>query len=171
MAAEINPNTEPDRDIPLTEIPKTIRDLRAQWAQSFTRAEQPDNLALALGAGSTTPLRLAQAYGVLANGGWPVAPVVIERITDAQGKVLFEAPPPGLHDDAGRVVPARNVFLTNSLRFIRPVMALDKQPLRQADLSALVERLCEAARLQCGHDPRLIWKPAAAKPRAKTEGR
>ena len=87
------------------------------WGErfGFTRAEQPDNLALALGAGSATPMRLAQAYGVLANGGWPVAPVVIERITDAQGKPLFEAPPAGPADAARRVVPARNVFLTNSL--------------------------------------------------------
>ena len=87
------------------------------WGErfGFTRAEQPDNLALALGAGSATPLRMAQAYGVLANGGWPVAPVVIERITDAQGKLLFEAPPAGPADAARRVVPARNVFLTNSL--------------------------------------------------------
>ena len=87
------------------------------WGQrfGFTAAEQPDNLALALGAGSATPMRLAQAYGVLANGGWPVAPVVIERITDAQGKVLFEAPPAGAQDEASRAVPARNVFITNSL--------------------------------------------------------
>jgi penicillin-binding protein 1A len=87
------------------------------WGErfGFTAAEQPDNLALALGAGSATPVRLAQAYGVLANGGWPVAPVVIERITDAQGKALFEAAPPGAQDEASRVVPARNVFVTNSL--------------------------------------------------------
>ncbi|MES2718185.1 MAG: PBP1A family penicillin-binding protein [Pseudomonadota bacterium] len=87
------------------------------WGErfGFSRAEQPDNLALALGAGSATPMRLAQAYSVLANGGWPVAPVVIERITDAQGKLLFEAPPPGVQDEASRVVPARNVFITNSL--------------------------------------------------------
>lgn len=48
------------------------------------------------------------------------------------------------------------VFLTNSLRFIRPVTALDREPLPQADLSALVQSLCEAARLQCGHDPRMV---------------
>jgi penicillin-binding protein 1A len=88
-----------------------------QWAQrfGFAAADLPDNLTLALGAGSATPLKLAQAYGVLANGGWPVAPVVIERITDAQGKVLFEAPPAAAADEAGRAVPARNVFVTNSL--------------------------------------------------------
>ena len=76
---------------------------------------QPQNLTLALGAGSTTPLQLAQAYAVLANGGWPVTPVVIERITDAQGTLLFEAPQPLPLADVQRVVPARNVFITNSL--------------------------------------------------------
>ena len=48
------------------------------------------------------------------------------------------------------------VFLTNSLRFIRPVTALDREPLGQADLAPLVQSLCEAARLQCGHDPRMV---------------
>ena len=48
------------------------------------------------------------------------------------------------------------VFLTNSLRFIRPVTALDREQLPQADLSPLVQSLCEAARLQCGHDPRMV---------------
>ena len=52
---------------------------------------------------------------MLANGGWRVAPVVIERITDAQGQILFQAPPPAPFDEADRVVPARNVFVTNSL--------------------------------------------------------
>lgn len=48
------------------------------------------------------------------------------------------------------------VFLTNSLRFIRPVTSLDGKPLAQGDLSPLVSALCEAARLQCGHDPRMV---------------
>lgn len=48
------------------------------------------------------------------------------------------------------------VFLTNSLRFIRPVTALDGKPLAEGDLSPLVATLCEAARLQCGHDPRMV---------------
>jgi len=87
------------------------------WARrfGFEQARQPDNLTLALGAGSTTPMQLAQAYAVLANGGWAVTPTVIERITDAQGKRLFEAPPPAPLDEARRAVPARNVFVTNSL--------------------------------------------------------
>lgn len=90
--------------------------------------------------------------------------------------LVHAAPHLGLVAEERAVAPAElleadAVFLTNSLRLIRPVTALDKQPLKQADLSSLVERLCEAARLQCGYDPRLIWEPAAAKPRAKPEGR
>jgi branched-chain amino acid aminotransferase len=48
------------------------------------------------------------------------------------------------------------VFLTNSLRFIRPVTSVDGKPLAQGDLTPLVATLCEAARLQCGHDPRMV---------------
>ena len=81
----------------------------------FDAARQPDNLTFALGAGSTTPLQLAQAYAVLANGGHRVPPVLIERITTAAGEVLFEAEPPPPLGEATRVVPARNVALINTM--------------------------------------------------------
>lgn len=66
-----------------------------QWAArfGFDADKQPANLTLALGAGSVTPLQMATAYAVLANGGHRVTPRLIERITDAQGKLLYEAPP------------------------------------------------------------------------------
>jgi penicillin-binding protein 1A len=76
---------------------------------------QPDNLTLALGTGSVTPMQMAQAYAVLANGGWRVGPVVIERIVDAQGKVVFEAPPPAPQTDATRVLPERNAYLVTQM--------------------------------------------------------
>ena len=81
----------------------------------FDADKQPDNLTFALGAGSTTPMQLASAYAVLANGGHRVLPQLIERITDAHGKLLFEALPAAPLDEGNRVVPARNVFITNSL--------------------------------------------------------
>jgi len=81
----------------------------------FERARHPANLTLALGAGSVTPMGVAQGYAVLANGGFKVTPVVIERITDAQGKLLFQAPAAPPRDEANRALPARNVFITNTL--------------------------------------------------------
>jgi penicillin-binding protein 1A len=41
--------------------------------------------------------------------------VVVEKITDAQGKVLFEAPPPEPLTDANRAIPERNAFVMSSL--------------------------------------------------------
>ena len=81
----------------------------------FDPLRLPRDLTLALGTGSVTPLELAQAYAVLANGGHRVKPVVVERITNARGHVLYEAAPAPPLDDTSRVVPARNVFLVNSV--------------------------------------------------------
>ena len=81
----------------------------------FDMAQQPQDLTLALGTGSVTPMQLALAYAVLANGGHRIEPVVIERILGAQGQVLFEAPPAEPLSEANRVVPERNVFMVNTL--------------------------------------------------------
>jgi penicillin-binding protein 1A len=86
------------------------------WASrfGFEPARHPADLTLALGSGATTPMQLAGAYAVLANGGLSVQPVVIERIVDPQGKTLFEAPAMA-PEESRRVVPARNAWLTASL--------------------------------------------------------
>ena len=87
------------------------------WASrvGLDAERQPDNLTLALGTGSVTPMQMAQAYAALANGGWRVEPVLVERITDAQGKVLFDAVPPLALGSEERAIPARNVFVTTGL--------------------------------------------------------
>jgi penicillin-binding protein 1A len=88
-----------------------------QWAGRFglDPARQPADLTLALGTGSVTPMQMVQAYSTFANGGHRVNPVLIERISDAQGKVVFEAPPAAKLGDATRVIPARNAYLTATL--------------------------------------------------------
>ena len=78
-------------------------------------AKQPDNLTLALGTGQVTPLQMVRAYATLANNGWSIDPVVIEKITDAKGKTLFEAPPPPALTEENRAIPARNAYVMNSL--------------------------------------------------------
>ena len=52
----------------------------------------PPNLSLALGTASVTPLELAAAYGPLANGGYRISPYWVERVLDAQGAVVWQAP-------------------------------------------------------------------------------
>ena len=69
---------------------------------------------MALGAGSVTPLQMASAYGVFANGGHLVSPMLISKITDSRGKVLRETTPPEL-DESSRVIDARNAFVMNTL--------------------------------------------------------
>ena len=88
------------------------------WAGQFglDAGKQPDNLTLALGAGSVTPMQMARAYAAFANGGYGVLPRFIEKITDAQGKVLFEAPKlPDTPGEDARIIPARNAFVMASL--------------------------------------------------------
>ncbi len=59
----------------------------------FEDAAVPNDLSLALGAGSVSPLTLAGAYAAFANGGYKVQPYFIDRITTADGEVLYEARP------------------------------------------------------------------------------
>ncbi len=80
----------------------------------FEAKNHPAYLTMALGAGSVTPLEMAQGYAVFASGGLQVTPRVIERITDHAGKLLYEAPS-AAPDESKRVIPARNAFIINSL--------------------------------------------------------
>ena len=87
-----------------------------QWATrfGFDADKHPAYLTMALGAGSVTPLQMASAYSVFANGGYRVNPTLISRVTDAKGKLLNEATPPTL-DESMRVIDARNAFVMTSL--------------------------------------------------------
>lgn len=59
----------------------------------FKADELPHDLTLALGSATITPLQMARAYTVLANGGYLVKPYFIQRIQAADGEVLFQARP------------------------------------------------------------------------------
>ncbi|MEQ8402073.1 MAG: penicillin-binding protein 1A [Roseitalea porphyridii] len=47
-------------------------------------------LAMSLGAGETTVLRMVTAYAVLANGGRQIQPSMIDRIQDRYGKTVYK---------------------------------------------------------------------------------
>ncbi|HEX2531521.1 MAG TPA: penicillin-binding transpeptidase domain-containing protein, partial [Burkholderiaceae bacterium] len=81
----------------------------------FDANKNPPYLTLALGAGTVTPLQMAGAYAVFANGGYKINPYLISKITDAQGNVLSEAKPEKAGDQANRVIDERNAFLMDSM--------------------------------------------------------
>ena len=68
-------------------------------------------LAMALGAGETTDMRMTAAYATIANGGRKIVPTLIDRIQDRYGKTIYR------HDEravrrlrrrrAGRTRPSR----------------------------------------------------------------
>ena len=80
----------------------------------FERDKHPAYLPMALGAGSVTPMQMATAYAVFANGGYRINPYLITRITDHKDKVLVDVQPPRL-DESLRAIPQRNAFIMNSL--------------------------------------------------------
>jgi len=59
----------------------------------FDAKTMPHDLTLALGTLEATPLDVAAAYAVFANGGYKVSPYFIDRIEDASGKVVWRAAP------------------------------------------------------------------------------
>ncbi len=85
--------------------------------------ELPPSLSLALGAGTTTPLKIATAYLVFANGGYKVQPFIIKRVVQRtpQGtKLIYRAAE--LTAAAGdaersysRVISAQNCYLINDV--------------------------------------------------------
>lgn len=83
----------------------------------------PRDLSMALGSGSFSPLQLASAYAVFANGGYRVEPFYIREVRNDEGDVLYAATPQvvckqdcsGVENPAERVVPAQNIYLMNSM--------------------------------------------------------
>ena len=80
----------------------------------FEADKHPAYLTMALGAGSVTPIQMATAYSVFANGGYRVNPYLVTKITDQRGKVLLDIQAPKLLESA-RTIDARNAFIMNSL--------------------------------------------------------
>ena len=81
----------------------------------FDYDKLPSDLSLALGAATVTPLQMASAYAIFANGGYRVRPYLITSITDYKGNVLSQAHPDQPFNEANRAIDARNAFIMDSL--------------------------------------------------------
>jgi penicillin-binding protein 1A len=100
---------------------RILHRIGAKYGQEYTTrfgfdAERnPPYLTLALGAGGVTPMQMAGAYAVFANGGYKISPYLIAKVTDANGKVLSQANPDKAGDEKNRVIDERNAFLMDSM--------------------------------------------------------
>jgi penicillin-binding protein 1A len=81
----------------------------------FDAAKNPPYLTLALGAGNVTPLQMASAYSVFANGGYKINPYLITKVTDGNGTLMSQAKPDKAGDEANRVIDPRNAFVMDSM--------------------------------------------------------
>jgi len=80
-------------------IIKTARDM------GITSPYLPQDLSLALGSASITPLEMAVAYSVFANDGYRVEPFAIKKVVDFRGRVL-ESNGPTLNEAVDSAITA-----------------------------------------------------------------
>jgi penicillin-binding protein 1A len=69
----------------------------------FDKSQLPNDLTLALGTAELSPLQVAIGYSTFANGGYKVTAYTIDRVEDANGKVLQQARPALACADCARV--------------------------------------------------------------------
>ncbi|RTL33929.1 MAG: penicillin-binding protein 1A [Burkholderiales bacterium] len=99
---------------------RVLRSIGARYAQDwitrfgFEADKHPAYLTMALGAGSVTPLQMADAYAVFANGGYRVNPMLVTKVTDNRGHPLAQYRPAQLTESM-RAIDARNAFIMSSL--------------------------------------------------------
>jgi penicillin-binding protein 1A len=81
----------------------------------FDAERHPAYLAMALGAGTVTPMQMAGAYSVFANGGYRVNPYLITRVADYRGTVLKQFEPQRAGTAGLRSIDNRNAFMMSQL--------------------------------------------------------
>lgn len=61
-----------------------------EYTERFNLADKlPRELAISLGSGETTLMRITAAYSTFVNGGKRVEPVIIDRVQDRTGKTIY----------------------------------------------------------------------------------
>ena len=100
---------------------RILNQIGAKYGQQYTARfgfdpeKNPPYLTLALGSGSVTPLQMAGAYAVFANGGYKINPYLISKVTNSDDKILSQAKPDLAGVESNRVIDVRNAFLMDSM--------------------------------------------------------
>ena len=91
----------------------------------------PLHMAMILGTGETTPLKLTTAYAQIANGGKQIEPTCVEWVQDRRGKIIWrydkrrydaqkildfnDAPMPDLEDNRKQIADPVNIYQITSI--------------------------------------------------------
>jgi penicillin-binding protein 1A len=97
----------------------------ASYAENFgfSSEELPHDLTLALGSASVTPLQMARAYAVLANGGYLIEPYLIRSIHNAAGEVVSMADAPVVCKHCPEVLDEINTGMQKQVNLARQVLS------------------------------------------------
>jgi len=114
----------------------------------------PETLAMSLGAGETTLLRITTAYAMLVNGGMRITPTLIDRIQDRHGETIFR------HDRRNCV----NCRATIWTRQDTPAIADTRKPVtKPTSAYQVVSMLKGVVDRGTGRRIRAVGKPLAGK--------
>jgi penicillin-binding protein 1A len=92
-------------------------DYAQQYIQrfGFSPKQHPAYLTMALGAGSVTPLQMAEGYATFANGGYRTRAYFIDRIEDPNGRVLAKTQPVVAGQGNAPTIDPRNAYIMTSM--------------------------------------------------------
>lgn len=127
----------------------------------FTPDELPRSLSLALGSGTASPLRMAQAYAVFANGGFRVDPYFISRIDTPDGKTIFQAQPktacPSCPADGEPAADAAPRIISPQVHFMMNSMLQDVVRMGTAKKALQLGRSDVAGKTGTTNESRDVW--------------
>lgn len=69
-----------------------VKDVIKTFRKTGIEVDIPQNLSIALGTMSMSPLELATSYLPFSNGGYKVKPIFISKVLDRYGNIIYESP-------------------------------------------------------------------------------
>lgn len=100
---------------------RILQSISPEYAQQhitrfgFSPKNHPAYLTMALGAGSVTPLQMAEGYAVFANTGYRVHSHFVTHIEDRGGRILAKMEPEVAGENAPRTLDERNAFVMTNM--------------------------------------------------------
>lgn len=126
----------------------------------FDATAVPENLSLALGSGGVAPLDLVTGYAAFANGGFKISSYFIDRVTTADGELLF-APQPAICADCNtppetppEPIAPQDPELVHSVTQLYPVQRAAPRAISPQNAYLIADMLQEVVRAGTGNRAR-----------------